>query len=197
MPGPGANTQVTFRLPADLLAQADEEATHMARPGYAPGRADVLRLAVARGLEAMRAERLRLGGAGQSIRVREYQLVIDALKGLVAAVRRFDPPMRSDLAEGMTLDTIVDTLTTDDQNVRRYLGSIRHVAVQIERKREEAIAQANAHMLQSARRIASAEECQACFTGLLRGDVEERELMRLYTILTMHITEVLQGRTPR
>lgn len=57
MARPTADTsQITFRLPNAWLAQADELAKHISRPGFEASRTDALRAAIAKGLEALRAE---------------------------------------------------------------------------------------------------------------------------------------------
>jgi hypothetical protein len=48
---------VTFRIPIDTLVRAEQEAELQAVSGYKPDRTDVLRVAVARGLELMKRER--------------------------------------------------------------------------------------------------------------------------------------------
>ena len=48
---------VTLRVPRSLLAFADEEAKAQIRGGYGPERTEVLRQAIARGLDAMKLDR--------------------------------------------------------------------------------------------------------------------------------------------
>lgn len=53
---PSTAVQIAIRLPAEWLAEADALAIVMARPGFSTTRSDVLRAAIAKGLEVLRAE---------------------------------------------------------------------------------------------------------------------------------------------
>ncbi len=62
-PGP-ETVQITFRIPADMLSRAEQEAELQAASGYKPDRTEVLRVAAARGLEIMKRERETLAKHG-------------------------------------------------------------------------------------------------------------------------------------
>jgi hypothetical protein len=55
-PSRGNDTQVALRLPAGWIARADALTEPLSRPGIPVSRADVLRAALTRGLDAMEAE---------------------------------------------------------------------------------------------------------------------------------------------
>jgi len=57
MPRPPADTvQVTFRIPASWVREAEEIASLISRPGFRASKTDAFRAAIARGMEAIRAE---------------------------------------------------------------------------------------------------------------------------------------------
>ena len=57
MPAETSKTiQITLRIQKDWPTRADRLAPLLARPGMAVGRSDVLRMAIARGFEALEAE---------------------------------------------------------------------------------------------------------------------------------------------
>lgn len=47
---------MSLRIPSEWIAQADELAKLMARPGFSSTRSEVLRAAIVKGLEVLRAE---------------------------------------------------------------------------------------------------------------------------------------------
>jgi hypothetical protein len=51
------SSQIAIRLPEEWLTRADALAPWITRPGIAATRSDVLRAAIARGLESLEAER--------------------------------------------------------------------------------------------------------------------------------------------
>lgn len=53
---PSDLVQITVRVPEDWLEQADTIAKAISRPGFEATRADALRVALARGLDELRAE---------------------------------------------------------------------------------------------------------------------------------------------
>lgn len=53
---PTDTTQITARVPTEWLAYFDAVAAKLSRPGLSLSRTDAVRLAVARGLEELRAE---------------------------------------------------------------------------------------------------------------------------------------------
>ena len=53
------DVQITFRIPIEWLARADEEATYLSRPGFQASRTDALRAAIAQGFEAFARDRKR------------------------------------------------------------------------------------------------------------------------------------------
>lgn len=53
---PSDNVQITVRVPPQWQADADEIARLMSRPGFAASRTDAFRAALAKGLEALKAE---------------------------------------------------------------------------------------------------------------------------------------------
>lgn len=53
---PSSAIQISMRIPAEWLAEAAQLATALQRPGFTCTRSDVLRNAIARGLEAIRAD---------------------------------------------------------------------------------------------------------------------------------------------
>lgn len=55
-PSKGNSAQVALRLPPDWLERADKVATALSRPGFEASRADALRAAIAKGLEALEVE---------------------------------------------------------------------------------------------------------------------------------------------
>lgn len=57
MPRPKSSAvQIALRLPSEWLAEADQIAKLMSRPGVTVTRSDALRAAVAKGLETLRVE---------------------------------------------------------------------------------------------------------------------------------------------
>ncbi|MBK6461912.1 MAG: hypothetical protein IPF92_12985 [Myxococcales bacterium] len=53
---PSTAVQIAIRVPAEWLEEAERLAAKMARPGMTSTRSDVLRAAIAKGLDALRAE---------------------------------------------------------------------------------------------------------------------------------------------
>lgn len=56
---PSSAVQIAIRLPQEWLDEAEALGKLMGRPGFATTRSDVLRAALARGLEALREEHPR------------------------------------------------------------------------------------------------------------------------------------------
>lgn len=57
VPRPPSNSvQVALRIPAEWVAEADEVAKLISRPGFQAARADAFRAAMAKGFEVLRAE---------------------------------------------------------------------------------------------------------------------------------------------
>jgi hypothetical protein len=54
------HTAVSVRIPDDLLKAADSLQETLAKPGFWPTRVDVLRMALARGLEVLKKENARV-----------------------------------------------------------------------------------------------------------------------------------------
>lgn len=53
---PSDSTQIAIRIPKDWLAEADEIARAISRPGFEASRTDAFRAAMAKGFEVLRAE---------------------------------------------------------------------------------------------------------------------------------------------
>lgn len=53
---PSTMVQTPLRIPSEWIAEADELAKLMARPGFSSTRSEVLRAAIAKGLTVLRAE---------------------------------------------------------------------------------------------------------------------------------------------
>ena len=53
---PSTAVQIAIRVPAEWLEEAERLAAKMVRPGMTSTRSDVLRAAIAKGLDALRAE---------------------------------------------------------------------------------------------------------------------------------------------
>lgn len=53
---PSSAIQIALRIPAEWLEEVDRLTTKLVRPGMSSTRSDVLRAAIAKGLEVFRAE---------------------------------------------------------------------------------------------------------------------------------------------
>lgn len=71
MPRPPSDAvQIAIRVPKDWLADADEIATLISRPGFLASRTDGFRAAIARGFEALREDAEKAGKADPKPRKR-------------------------------------------------------------------------------------------------------------------------------
>lgn len=59
---PSDSVQIAIRVPKDWLADADEIAALISRPGFTASRTDGFRAAIARGFEALRQDAEASGG---------------------------------------------------------------------------------------------------------------------------------------
>ncbi len=117
---PSDTSQVTLRLSNEMLRRIDEEATKLSKSGYQPERTEVMRIALAHGLEHLKAARER-----DSTTTREYDQLLEAGKTVIALARRAEPPTGVKLVGELTLDDLVDTLTLDDPTTRRWANTVR------------------------------------------------------------------------